>query len=47
MKKPTVLIEKPVFQIEKFKIMGFLQIEFEILGISSTILGISKILNFK
>ena len=38
--------KNPVFQIKKFEILGFLHIEFEILGISSEIPGISNSRNF-
>ena len=38
--------KNPVSQIKNFEILGFAHIEFEILGISSEILGFSKTWNF-
>ena len=47
--KPSISIGKlrsrskyPLFRIKNFEILGFLHIEFEILGISSEIPSISK-----
>ena len=41
-KKLVILSKSPVFQIKNFEILGFLYIEFEILGISSEMSIISK-----
>ena len=41
-KKLAILSKSPVFQIKNFEILGFLYIEFEILGISSEMFIISK-----
>ena len=41
-KKIVILWKSPVFQIKNFEILGFLYIEFEILGISSEMSIISK-----
>ena len=41
-KKLAILSKSPVFQIKNFEILGFLYIEFEILGISSEMSIISK-----
>ena len=41
-KKLVILSKSPAFQIKNFEILGFLYIEFEILGISSEMSIISK-----
>ena len=46
MKDLVFRLKNPVFQIKKFEILRFSDAEFEILGISSKIPGISKTWNF-